>query len=126
MLRQIINDQTKSRANSSTPLKYGMLEKGKSENLDRLIVILDNAQLETAKVGKEYKLLNCDDHKQYLEKFGRDPALYRPDICHQVSIRKRGAWSASSALDEFQKKKKKNARNARNAKNVIPPTRTFS
>eukprot|EP00967_Tisochrysis_lutea_P095847 scaffold140042_cov23-Tisochrysis_lutea.AAC.1 len=30
-----------------------------------------------------YALLNCDDHANYLKKHKKDPALYRPDICHQ-------------------------------------------
>jgi len=50
----------------------------------RLIVILESAQLETAKVGNEYKLLNCDDHKTLLRKANKDIAYYRPDITHQV------------------------------------------
>lgn len=36
-----------------------------------------------------YVLLNCDDHASYLRKHKLDPALYRPDICHQVSVRAR-------------------------------------
>ena len=35
-------------------------------------------------VGKNYELLNCDDHANFLRRHGKDPALYRPDICHQV------------------------------------------
>ncbi len=31
-----------------------------------------------------YQLLNCDDHKSFLTRHGKDPAEYRPDICHQV------------------------------------------
>jgi hypothetical protein len=31
-----------------------------------------------------YQLLNCDDHANYLLKHKKDPALYRPDITHQV------------------------------------------
>lgn len=34
---------------------------------------------------QSYQLLNCDDHATYLMKHKKDPALYRPDICHQVS-----------------------------------------
>jgi len=48
-----------------------------------LIVVLENAYLEVAKVGTEYKLLNCDDHVSFLTKKGRDPAQARPDIVHQ-------------------------------------------
>lgn len=49
--------------------------------------VLENAQLEAAKVGKNYELLNCDDHANFLRRHGKDPALYRPDICHQVDRR---------------------------------------
>ena len=74
-----------------------------------VIFVLENAKLETAKVGKVstwllvlrpclfwlmlslhfcfiqgYQLLNCDDHKSFLTRHGKDPAEYRPDICHQV------------------------------------------
>lgn len=33
-----------------------------------------------------YVLLNCDDHQNFLKKHDKDPALYRPDICHQVLL----------------------------------------
>ncbi|KAG2425742.1 hypothetical protein HYH02_014958 [Chlamydomonas schloesseri] len=51
-----------------------------------VIFILDDAQLEVAQVGKTYQLLNCDDHATYLRKHKKDPALYRPDICHQALL----------------------------------------
>jgi rRNA small subunit pseudouridine methyltransferase Nep1 len=51
-----------------------------------VIFILENANLETAKVGKNYELLNCDDHTSFLKRHKRDPALYRPDICHQALL----------------------------------------
>lgn len=50
-----------------------------------VIFVLENANLETAKVGKNYELLNCDDHANFLRRHGKDPALHRPDICHQAS-----------------------------------------
>ena len=31
-----------------------------------------------------YQLLNCDDHAGFLRRHSKDPALYRPDICHQA------------------------------------------
>ena len=72
-----------------------------------VIFVLENASLEVAKVGKVwdcwfghrclcarlcsaalraqgYQLLNCDDHAGFLRRHSKDPALYRPDICHQV------------------------------------------
>ncbi|PZC79793.1 hypothetical protein B5X24_HaOG215782 [Helicoverpa armigera] len=49
----------------------------------RLIVILENAQLETVKTGNSFELLNCDDHANILRKNDRDPGSCRPDITHQ-------------------------------------------
>jgi hypothetical protein len=63
------------------PLSY--LE---NEQTKRLIVVLVGCPLETGKVGNEYKLLNCDDHRNYLSRGGRNPDDYRPDIVHQVRI----------------------------------------
>ncbi|EFJ32483.1 hypothetical protein SELMODRAFT_407397 [Selaginella moellendorffii] len=51
-----------------------------------VIIVLERASLETAKVGKTYQLLNCDDHANFLRKHKRDPALYRPDILHQALL----------------------------------------
>jgi hypothetical protein len=51
-----------------------------------VIFVLEKAFLEAAKVGKNYQLLNCDDHATFLKKHKRDPALYRPDILHQVCL----------------------------------------
>jgi hypothetical protein len=60
-----------------------------------VIFVLENAQLEAAKVGKNYELLNCDDHANFLRRHNKDPALFRPDICHQA----RAVFaSASSAV----------------------------
>ena len=47
---------------------------------------LENATLEVGKVGKDYALLNCDDHKSFLQRHRRDVSLYRPDICHQALL----------------------------------------
>ena len=49
-----------------------------------VIFVLEGASLEAAKVGKNYELLNCDDHANFLRRHNKDPAAYRPDICHQV------------------------------------------
>eukprot|EP00884_Botryococcus_braunii_P004849 jgi/Botrbrau1/14365/Bobra.0014s0020.1 len=51
-----------------------------------VIFVLEGAQLEVAKVGKGYTLLNADDHKSFLTRHGKDPALYRPDITHQALL----------------------------------------
>jgi len=50
----------------------------------RLIVLIDQACLESVKVGKNYELLNCDDHQSILRKHQRDTGDARPDITHQV------------------------------------------
>jgi rRNA small subunit pseudouridine methyltransferase Nep1 len=52
----------------------------------RLIVVLENASLETAKVGPKYELLNCDKHKSLAKKLRRDITLCRPDITHQCLL----------------------------------------
>lgn len=52
----------------------------------RLIVILEKAQLESVKVGHNFELLNCDDHKGILHKNNRDPGSCRPDITHQCLL----------------------------------------
>lgn len=48
----------------------------------RLIVVLEKASLDLhfGKKGKE--ILNCDDHKNYIQKSGKDFAQFRPDIVH--------------------------------------------
>ncbi|CAK9209940.1 unnamed protein product [Sphagnum jensenii] len=51
-----------------------------------VIFVLEKASLEAAKVGKNYQLLNCEDHATFLKKHKRDLALYRPDILHQALL----------------------------------------
>ena len=59
-------------------------------NTRRLIVVLEQASLETVKLGKgkegHYALLNCDDHHHILKKHNRDLAESRPDITHQCLL----------------------------------------
>jgi len=52
----------------------------------RLIIILEDAHLETCKLGKEFSLLNIDDHRGLLSKSGRDFSTARPDITHQCLL----------------------------------------
>ena len=52
----------------------------------RLIIVLENACLETIKVGSSYELLNCDRHKQQIIKYKKDPSQCRPDILHQCLL----------------------------------------
>ncbi|CAH0387084.1 unnamed protein product [Bemisia tabaci] len=51
----------------------------------RLIVILENAQLETVKVGNSFQLLDCDS-EGIIKKEKRDPKSCRPDILHQCLL----------------------------------------
>uniref|UniRef100_A0A5S6QRW5 Large ribosomal subunit protein eL6 n=1 Tax=Trichuris muris TaxID=70415 RepID=A0A5S6QRW5_TRIMR len=52
----------------------------------RLIVILENAQLEVAKVGNNLELLSSHKHANFLSKLRKNPADYRPDITHQCLL----------------------------------------
>lgn len=52
----------------------------------RLIVVLEDANLETVKWGKGFGLLNVDEHANILRKHGRDFSTARPDITHQCLL----------------------------------------
>jgi len=52
----------------------------------RLIVVLEQAHLETVKWGKGFGLLNSDEHAGVLRKHGRDATSARPDIAHQCLL----------------------------------------
>mmetsp|Transcript_7733 Transcript_7733/g.13630 ORF Transcript_7733/g.13630 Transcript_7733/m.13630 type:complete len:287 (+) Transcript_7733:254-1114(+) len=58
---------------------------GAKSNSNRIIVLLDQARLETIKNRRgNYELLNCDDHRDLCKKkLKKDPKECRPDICHQ-------------------------------------------
>ncbi len=51
----------------------------------KIIVLLDQARLETVKNRRGvFELLNCDDHRDVCKKKLKvDPKEFRPDICHQ-------------------------------------------
>ena len=67
----------------------------------RLIVVLSNASLETYKAShggtsrmgvqreEKYSLLNSDEHIGVMRKMNRDISDARPDITHQVWMRRR-------------------------------------
>ena len=50
------------------------------------VFVLELATLETAKVGKGYAILNCDDHANFIRRHGKQPGDHRPDICHQALL----------------------------------------
>eukprot|EP00698_Gefionella_okellyi_P006415 TRINITY_DN15766_c0_g1_i1.p1 TRINITY_DN15766_c0_g1~~TRINITY_DN15766_c0_g1_i1.p1 ORF type:complete len:272 (+),score=45.52 TRINITY_DN15766_c0_g1_i1:790-1605(+) len=56
------------------------------ESAKRVIVVIEMACLETVKAGKNFQLLNCDDHITYCRKHNRDPNECRPDITHQCLL----------------------------------------
>jgi len=56
------------------------------QNNKRLIVVIDNASIESIKVGNDYQLLNCDEHSDMMKKRKRDPSEARPDIVHQCLL----------------------------------------
>jgi rRNA small subunit pseudouridine methyltransferase Nep1 len=71
---------------SSVPLELdttATIQKGKK--IQPVIVLLDQATLETVKNRKGlYELLNCDDHRDLCKKkLRKDPNTFRPDILHQ-------------------------------------------
>jgi len=66
--------------------KKGLSSKVSKAAEKRLIVILEDAHLETCKAGKEFSLLNIDEHRGILSKSGRDFSTARPDITHQCLL----------------------------------------
>jgi rRNA small subunit pseudouridine methyltransferase Nep1 len=60
--------------------------KAQKENKKRLIIVIEGATIEVVKAGKDYQLLNCDDHRHIIRKLGRDIADCRPDITHQILL----------------------------------------
>lgn len=85
------NDDVIDEMNSTLHLqneysKFGKNAKSRVGDDKRLIVVLENACLETVKVGSAYELLNCDRHKQQIIKFKKDPSNCRPDILHQCLL----------------------------------------
>ena len=48
----------------------------------RVIVVLEKASLEIHHGRKGKEIMNCDDHKNQIQKSGKDFATFRPDIVH--------------------------------------------
>eukprot|EP00924_Labyrinthula_sp_SR-Ha-C_P001360 maker-scaffold_44-snap-gene-1.93-mRNA-1 protein AED:0.02 eAED:0.02 QI:14/1/1/1/1/1/2/37/235 len=64
--------------------KKQKLEYGKHREV---IVILEEATLETVKTSKgKFELLNCDDHLYLHKKLNKKPENSRPDITHQILL----------------------------------------
>jgi rRNA small subunit pseudouridine methyltransferase Nep1 len=84
--QQSDDDQEKFQTIQTDEASVNKAKKTKSSD-KRLIVVLEQANLETIKIGKVYELLNCDRHKNHLLKYNRDPnSNARPDITHQCLL----------------------------------------
>lgn len=75
---------------SETPLEVAddvadVSRSGSSQKKQPIIILLDQATLETVKNKRDfYELLNCDDHRELCKrKLKQDPNDFRPDILHQ-------------------------------------------
>jgi rRNA small subunit pseudouridine methyltransferase Nep1 len=82
----------KSSPEASAPLELApsvsttdQQRKASLHSKQKIIVLLDQARLETIKNRRGiFELLNCDDHRDLCKrKLKLDPKLFRPDICHQ-------------------------------------------
>ncbi|KAI9380116.1 hypothetical protein POPTR_016G037500v4 [Populus trichocarpa] len=51
-----------------------------------VIFVLEKASLEVAKVGKNYQILNSEEHANFLRRNNKNPADYRPDIIYQALL----------------------------------------
>jgi rRNA small subunit pseudouridine methyltransferase Nep1 len=81
------NDDQEKSQNIQTDGSLINVAKKTASTDKRLIVVLEQANLETIKIGKVYELLNCDRHKNHLLKYKRDPnSNARPDITHQCLL----------------------------------------
>ena len=50
-----------------------------------LYIVLEEAPLKIAQIGKDTVLLNNEDHATFIsKKLNKDPSIFRPDILHQV------------------------------------------
>jgi len=72
--------------NPLAPAKKMLKPTAKGSSAKRLIIVLENAQLESGKIGKTMELLCADKHATFLRKNGKDPTNYRPDITHQCLL----------------------------------------
>lgn len=63
------------------------LFKSARDKTQRLIIILERANLELVKTKRSsFEVINCDDHMGLIRKYRKDPAFCRPDITHQCLL----------------------------------------
>lgn len=66
-------------------LKDRILHRDPNDDVGNVVyVVLDDCPLEVGKVGKDFRLLNSDEHYKILLNNKLNPEEYRPDIVHQV------------------------------------------
>ena len=76
----------KQRTNPPPPLELATPQepkKNQNKSKSKIIVLLDQAHLETVKTKNGIELVNCDMPNYILRKNQKDPKHCRPDICHQ-------------------------------------------
>jgi len=83
---EVMNDPSEEEIGKKSKFDRPKLFKSAKNRSKRLIVILEKANLEMVKVGKNFELLNCDDHMKLIRKYKKDPAFCRPDITHQCLL----------------------------------------
>ena len=49
-------------------------------------MVLEHANLETAKTKRGIELINCDDHQRLITKMKKSFEDYRPDVTHQCLL----------------------------------------
>jgi rRNA small subunit pseudouridine methyltransferase Nep1 len=64
----------------------GAPSRGAPTSAKKLYVVLEQANLETIKVGERFELLNSEDHATMLRKRKREANEARPDITHQCLL----------------------------------------
>eukprot|EP00007_Cunea_sp_BSH-02190019_P009689 CAMPEP_0174242886 /NCGR_PEP_ID=MMETSP0417-20130205/29500_1 /TAXON_ID=242541 /ORGANISM="Mayorella sp, Strain BSH-02190019" /LENGTH=227 /DNA_ID=CAMNT_0015322325 /DNA_START=50 /DNA_END=733 /DNA_ORIENTATION=+ len=92
------------------------------ETQRRLIVILEEACLETVKRGQKFELMNCDDHLHILRKNKRPLEDARPDICHQCLLQLMDSPLNKAGLLQVYIHTKKNVLIEMNPQTRIPRT----
>ncbi|KAL4453980.1 hypothetical protein ABPG74_003863 [Tetrahymena malaccensis] len=75
--------ENEKQANEAEEEEEDFLTKDDVQDKRKVYVVLEKCPLETAKLGKDFVLLNSDEHKAYIsKKLKKDFSTYRPDIVH--------------------------------------------
>lgn len=63
-----------------------VVDKKGDHKIKKVVVVMQDASLETVKTKKGFELLCADTHNGILKKLNKEPAEYRPDITHQCLL----------------------------------------